>query len=493
MNGTHQILIGDVVERLRGLPERSVQCCVTSPPYWGLRDDGAEGQIGLEPTPEAHVERIVGVFREVWRVLRDDGVLWLNYGDCYNAGGRGGNPNGPTSTLEGGKASQEASRIKRYARRPSTTSDVRGWRETEDGGARVSAPGLRPKDLVGIPWRVAFALQADGWYLRSDVIWHKPNPMPESVTDRPTKAHEYVFLLTKSGTPTFWVHRGGYGTRVRPEPDYRWVQRHTGEERTEDPGGSEWTRTNLWRGRDYFYDAEAVRETSSPNTHSRGKAGLGPDAAEIRYKTAEGRGSGVKNNADFQKYMADLPPGSGRNMRSVWTIPTQAYSGAHFATFPEALAERCIKAGTSERGACPECGAAWVREVERERTFESGSGRSGNTINGKQDAVQGAGYGDVRMGPTISSRTTGWAQACGCIPTGVVGQLEPVPCRVLDPFAGSGTTLAVACLLGRDAVGIELNPDYAALAEQRIARTLRPETARTDEAVDSPLFTGGPA
>ena len=165
------ILIGDVREKLKELPHKSVHCCVTSPPYFGLRDYGEDGQIGLEDTPEQFVANMVEVFREVWRVLRDDGTLWLNLGDSYSGSGKG-----PAGNL-------------------GATHNER-WLEHKHSA--IVPNGLKPKDLIGIPWRVAFALQADGWYLRQDIIWHKPNPMPESVTDRCTKAHEYIFLLTKS-------------------------------------------------------------------------------------------------------------------------------------------------------------------------------------------------------------------------------------------------------------------------------------------------------
>ena len=168
---------GDVIACLRSLPDACVQCVVTSPPYWGLRDYGVEGQIGLEPTPEEHVERMVEVFREVRRVLRDDGVLWLNYGDCY-----AGSTTGADRPPEPGHTHEDSGRVK----------------TGQENKHRRPDAGLKPKDLVGMPWRIAFALQADGWYLRSDIIWSKPNAMPESVTDRPTKSHEYVFLLTKS-------------------------------------------------------------------------------------------------------------------------------------------------------------------------------------------------------------------------------------------------------------------------------------------------------
>lgn len=259
---------GDSLETLRTLPDASAQCCVTSPPYWGLRDYGHDGQIGLEQTPEQYVARLVEVFAEVRRVLADDGVLWLNLGDSY-AG-----PSGNTA-MTGGK-----------------TDPDRGVRMGFNS-IKKTYSGLRPKNLVGIPWRVAFALQADGWYLRSDTIWHKPNPMPESCRDRPTKAHEYVFLMSKSAR--------------------------------------------------YFYDQDAIREDMSP-TSSRinSKDGLRPSERKNGfYHSGEygrtGAQHGRKLNPNTDKK---------RNARSVWTIPTQPYPGAHFAVMPPALADRCIRAGS---------------------------------------------------------------------------------------------------------------------------------------------------
>ena len=252
-----RIIIGDCRETLRTLPAGSVNCCVSSPPYWGLRDYGHGDQIGLEQTPDEYVAQLVAVFREVRRVLRDDGTLWLNLGDSYAAHGAG----------HGGK---EAAYLDRSARK-----------------ARKAPPGLKPKDLVGIPWRVAFALQADGWWLRSDIIWAKPNPMPESVTDRPTKAHEYVFLLTKSAR--------------------------------------------------YWYDADAIAEpTSYPVPDDRALSGDYSD------------GSGRNDNGEHRS--GGFVTGATRNARTVWTIATQPYPGAHFAVMPPALAERCIKAGCPEGG-----------------------------------------------------------------------------------------------------------------------------------------------
>ncbi len=272
-----------IVADARRLPlrDRSVSTAVTSPPYWGLRDYGPANQIGLESTPEAYVCSLRTAFAEVWRVLKDDGTLWLNIGDCYTASGCGGDTG--RSGLQGSITSQDES--KRAGQRRGAGSSFRRDRMPRQDSPHKSAPGLKPKDLVGIPWRVAFALQADGWYLRSDIIWHKPNPMPESVTDRPTNAHDYLFLLSKS--------------------------------------------------RRYYYDADAIKE---PHT-----TGDRPDKWEGR--TYDGKGPAAddgRRNGNVRAYTMDP---AGRNKRSVWTIPTYAYEGAHFATFPEALVQPCILAG----------------------------------------------------------------------------------------------------------------------------------------------------
>jgi len=317
---THRLIQGDCIEGLRTLPDASVHCCVTSPPYWGLRDYGHDGQIGLESTPEAYVARMVEVFREVRRVLREDGTLWLNLGDSYaNSGQTGLNDNSSGKSTLGPK-------------RDGLGSNNKAW--TRSRPPQTIPNGLKPKDLVGIPWRVAFALQADGWWLRQDIIWHKPNPMPESVRDRCTKAHEYVFLLTKS-------------------------------ER-------------------YFYDASAVSEAAV-------YAGKKVVLSDKSLSRGQAKGAGVTPSGNA---LADtIVVKDRRNKRSVWTVATRSYAGAHFATMPTTLVEPCIKAG------CPEGGT------------------------------------------------------------------------VLDPFAGSGTTLAVAAELGRSGIGCELNPEYIELAEQRIAKS----------------------
>jgi DNA modification methylase len=303
-----RILVGDVRQRLQELPDGSVQCVVTSPPYWGLRDYGHEGQIGLEQTPDEYVAELVAVFREVRRVLADDGTLWLNLGDSYKPSGNGSTKKGFNERHFG----------KKFA------TDKQGAAEGHVDRSNLRADSLKPKDLVGIPWRVAFALQADGWWLRQDIIWAKPNPMPESVTDRCTKAHEYVFLLTKSAQ--------------------------------------------------YFYDAAAVAE----------------EITSDRAPSRKAKSSGVGH---LQLRPAGTPydgKGETRNRRSVWTVSTQPYAGAHFAVMPMTLVEPCILAGS-----------------ERLDT-------------------------------------------------------------VLDPFCGSGTVGVVALRNQRRFIGIELNKEYADLADRRI-------------------------
>jgi DNA modification methylase len=383
------------------LADGSVHCVVTSPPYWRLRDYGTAGQLGLEPTPDEYIANMVQVFREVRRVLRDDGCLWLNMGDRYGAGTR--------STRE------------------VSTKTKHGYWNNPAINLRPQA-GLKPKNLVGVPWMLAFALRADGWYLRSDIIWSKPNPMPESVTDRPTKTHEYIFLLTK-------------------------------------------------RSR-YFYDAGAVREAFADSRQGR------DGSTQKSQRNRGGRTDGYTKPNNI-----DPSANGGRNLRSVWTITTQPYPGAHFATFPEALPERCIKAGTSERGCCPECGKPWERVVDKSRvpTRPGANGKApGARIHELSPYHDHHGMICGNRDPfrhTTATVTTGWRQGCTCPPA------DPVPCTVLDPFAGSGTTGAVCAKLGRRFVGLELNPKYLQLAVRRIGKAARPSTYRADVVEDdAPLF-----
>jgi DNA modification methylase len=264
---TVRIIQGDCRSVLASLPDGSVNCCVTSPPYFGLRDYGVSGQIGLEDTPDAFVAEMVAVFREVRRVLRDDGTLWLNLGDSYNA--------------------QPGQR---------KITDKPGEKQATSAGS-IGAPSrhvewLKPKDLIGIPWRVAFALQADGWYLRQDIIWSKPNPMPESVTDRCTKAHEYIFLLSKSPR--------------------------------------------------YFYDGKAVAEAAE-------FAGKTISLGEKSFSKGQASGANVSRSGNALTDTYSVP--ETRNKRSVWEVATQPFTEAHFATFPPALIEPCIKAGCPSGGA----------------------------------------------------------------------------------------------------------------------------------------------
>jgi DNA modification methylase len=301
---TVRILQGDCREVLRTLDDESVHCVVTSPPYFGLRDYGCDEQIGLEQTPAEFVEQIVGVMREVRRVLRPDGTLWLNLGDSYaNDGKWGGETGGKQAYLDRG-------------------SLLRNGREK-----RVT--GLKAKDLIGIPWRVAFALQADGWWLRQDIIWHKPNPMPESVRDRCTKAHEYLFLMAKS---------------ERYYYDFDSMQESvTGGAHARKPGNKSHKGTAAYEAGDDKHRTKAGLVAYAERVGRRD----GPPGNPAERKLGA-VGSGIKNNASFDAAMEVMP--DMRNRRSVWTVGTEPFSEAHFATFPPALIEPCVKAGCPEGG-----------------------------------------------------------------------------------------------------------------------------------------------
>lgn len=265
VNMVNKIIEGDCLEGIRGLGDRSVNCCVTSPPYFGLRDYGVCGQIGLEETPEIYVQKLAEVFCEVRRVLKDDGTLWLNLGDSYCGGGQGSGGNNAKQKTNKGS-------LKPPFRIPE---------------------GMKAKDLIGIPWMVAFALRSAGWYLRQDIIWHKPNPMPESVTDRCTKAHEYIFLMSKSAR--------------------------------------------------YYYDAEAIEEDAKYSNI------VGMDGSGFKPPKNFGGKHSVSDILPDRKDVAGMDNGK-RNKRSVWTVTTKPFKEAHFATFPEDLIVDCIKAGCPEGG-----------------------------------------------------------------------------------------------------------------------------------------------
>ncbi|WP_446737880.1 DNA-methyltransferase [Rhizobium sp. CFBP 13726] len=397
LDGRCTMHVGDCIEAMRAMPANSVDCVVTSPPYWGLRDYGVAGQIGLEPTLGQHLEVMVAVFREVWRVLKPRGTLWLNYGDCYAA-----QPNGKSAAAYKADGSDDRTfRDKPFSTvGPILQPDTRGPQRAgakeayrADSGRTIRPGGyLKPKDLCMIPNRLAIALQDDGWWVRSEIIWHKPNPMPESVYDRPTTSHEKVWLLSK--------------------------------------------------GEDYFYDHEAIREPTTGTAHarkpgknsrqnvdripvSRKKSDTGVGWGHLdRINAGEndrGRDRVVSKVAEetdpFRKSKPSFAAATGdlvetRNARNVWTITPKAFSGAHFATFPPALAERCMKAGTPKL-ICACCGAP-----------------------------------------------------SGCGPICEVFGTEPGV--VFDPFGGAGTVSLVAEQLGLRSVMVELNPEYADIAQRRI-------------------------
>jgi DNA modification methylase len=504
---TVHLIIGDCRDELSKLGDRSVHCVVTSPPFYGLRDYGtgewvggdatcdhvvgqmrrglglaassvstrggaikiaetpdimargrcpkcgaerADRQIGLEASPAEYVETIIGVMREVWRVLRDDGTAWLNIGDSYANDHKWG---GQT----GGKHAKALHGADRRRERRRT--------------------GIKPKELMLIPERLVIALSDAGWYIRSKIVWSKPNAMPESCVDRPTSAYEELFLLTK-----------------RPN---------------------------------YFYDAEAIKVDRVGDEDANGFRGGS-------YVKAGGKDNGTlgKRQARGNRKVRGVPPyhaqyassdrasldqigrGGRRNARNVWTIATVPFKGAHFATFPPKLAEPCVKAGTSERGCCPDCGAGWRRVISKETAWASNAAKAGNLeIGGKGHPSDQVREGhDVRQGPVTDSRTLGFYPGCACYGTpqleqypkrpkrsahvtefyaeaitawqaecklvderrasqcAAAARLETVPAIVLDPFGGAGTVALVASRLHRDSVLIELNPESGDLTRERLAR-----------------------
>ncbi len=515
-----RVMTGDCRDVLATLEAESVHCVVTSPPYWNLRDYGVEGQLGLEPTIDLYVENIIEVFRAVRRVLRKDGTVWLNLGSSYASSNTNPNqiphdahalscdsdgtrqsdsqdlgsvyscpddehlaeklshrdrksgsnrsldkeplPHVPTvhgserqdcaSTSPGvsplgalvsttlsssandqGDPDHEATASVDRSSSLTFSSDGpasvhssdcndgtvqlrriladRNWGKEPLALAclylSIASRRWKAKDLINVPNLVAEALQCDGWYVRSEIIWSKKNPMPESVTDRPTSSHEKVFLLAKSAR--------------------------------------------------YFFDAEAVREPHRPEvTRAIEKWSQDPRIEEARRSGNIGTAPDRKDsNKQLRITNNAFANPAGRNIRNVWTIATAPFSQAHFATFPPALVEPCIKAGTSERGCCPECGAPWVREVVTSPMEVRDAPKSAARREQNRTSPSGT------MIRAPETKTLGWISTCSC-------SLVPVPCTVLDPFAGAGTVGLVADRLGRNAILIEINPEYAAMAQTRI-------------------------
>lgn len=380
MEFVNKIIQGDVREKLKLLPDNSVRCIVTSPPYFGLRDYGAIGQIGLEETPEKYVSEIVSICDEAKRVLSEDGTLWLNIGDSYCAS-KTGSDNQQSSTLQGGKKNQTEA-----GKRPS----------------KINFPGIKPKDLIGIPWMVAFALRAAGWYLRCDIIWNKRNCMPESVTDRPTKNHEYLFLLSKS--PKYYYNHDAIKTRLADSTlsDSRMYKEDYENKRPDrDFVGNSSQGSGLIK-----------RKADKQRGHGRRHAGFNERWDNMTKQAQQADGANkrsvwtVEDNYDIWEWLFNNAPSDvvaplwekylsdEANKQSVWTLATRPFADAHFATFPPDLIIDCIKAGSEE--------------------------------------------GDI----------------------------------VLDFFFGAGTTGLVAQKLQRNFIGIELNPKYIAIAENRLQREL---------------------
>lgn len=501
------------------LADKSVQCCITSPPYWGLRDYGTatwgdgdaecehspadtpqkrgiasstldggksttghqqegyadvcgkcgarriDAQLGLEASPEEYIANLVAVFREVWRVLRDDGVVWLNLGDSY------------------AQASSRAAQSNDSHEYKHTNKRFRSGRYS--GGANIKAPrGLKPKDLCMIPARVALALQADGWWIRSAPPWLKKNPMPESCTDRPTTAHETIFLLTKS-------ERYYYDSNaVRGEPAPQSIARIQQPNFHNQTGGP----------KDYKHGTNPNRSMRKTLENFADNPGRNRRTTDWWYESLD---IAINETAAQLAHLCDVRDNGGmlcdeEGMPLGFMVNTHGFPGAHFATFPPKLVEPMILAGTSERGACPECGAGWTRVVDKGEVQEHPA-RLNRANDAKQFHMDDGDYGNGgSLGRMRTNTTTGWRPVCGCYDDdyrAVFHQVknprkrhqrdvsgnwfervrkrpgsyfwDTIPCVVLDPFAGSGTVNLVSEQLGRWVVGLDLSMEYLQLARER--------------------------
>jgi DNA modification methylase len=445
----HRIIQGDVLDGLRTLPDGCVHMCVTSPPYYALRNYGVDGQIGLEETPEQFIQKMVEVFREVRRVTRDDGVLWLNLGDSYAGSGRG-------TTGENGI--QDAER-----RQGSDKSDSnRGSQKINALGGNVPM-GYKAKDLMEIPSEVARALRLDGWYLRSRIPWIKRNCMPESTTDRPTSAIEYIFLMTKSAKYFY------DGEAIRCPASYSADERKgrvktdhksmpTNERNGIRPKKQDQIGNPTYTG---FNERWAAGKGNRKSFRGGGKytGGQSFDNSEpVENETHGNRPneSGTRNyrNSDpFFESWQGLYSESENPLAFV--INPQSRPELHFATFPDLLAATCIKAGTSEYGCCPKCGAPY------QRIMEASGGVIGKSWHPHaDDGVTGqVGFKDDK---SYKREFKGWKPGCSC------DAGDPVGCVVLDPFMGSGTVAVVARELNRSSIGCELNPEYIKIIKKRL-------------------------
>lgn len=475
---TFEILQGhilDLAPQLLKTRANSIHCIATSPPYYGLRDyatnpqvwDGDpncvhdwqgftkkgqsggtksakvqikgaanfqvvpdkeqaactkcgawRGELGQEPTPAAFVTHLVTIFTALKPLLHTSGTLWVNLGDSYASQGGGQVVQTRNPNRKGGSDSQN------------------------QGRSRVPPPGAKPKDLLGIPWTFALAMREAGWFLRADIIWAKRNPMPESVTDRPTKSHEYIFLFSKS--------------------------------------------------EQYFFDHVAAREALSVDAKSlsRGLLAAGRNMRTVQWSADE---------QDFRRWLALQPEAAilleryaaDRGSTSVMDVTTVPYPGAHFAVWPPKLAQRMIQAGSSEKGVCPACWEPWRRVFEKGTPVLLAWGENGTRKYDDNLRHMRAADESSTLKHTVPLETTGWEPGCECHKLSAQ-TIEPIPATVLDPFSGSGTTLAVATKLGRDALGMELNPEYIALALHRLNQppAEMEDEPSTSDLSDLPLFAG---
>lgn len=424
-----RIINADVLDGLAQLPDESVHCVVTSPPYWGLRSYLREDhpskafEIGSEPTLAEHIKKLVAVFREVRRVLRSDGVCWLNYGDAYcntdKWGGGGGNAGKQTISADG---------------------TVPSWAVRE---RKQPQPGLKPKDLMLIPFRLAIALQDDGWWIRSRLPWLKPNGMPSSVEDRPGTSVEEIFMLTKTAR---YFYDGEAIKLVAKYP-----AGPNAPNKIASPQGQGFARRNKnERSSDSLVESSA-RTRAGFNERWDG----GVSDGQRSYRQSDMFFSAL---GDVRGVVAN---GNGNII--ALHVATQPYPEAHFATFPPRLIEPLILAGTSAKGCCSKCGAPWERVLEKtfvpqpDVSLEKGvRGANGQKPLDDSDSREGFPLG------TIASRTIGWKPACVCADAGVE------PCTILDPFMGAGTTALVADRLQRNAIGFELSDEYAGQSQKRI-------------------------